>query len=43
MINDNPGKTHKEIMSIVGTEWKKLTPDEKKVYVEMSKNDIADR
>jgi len=27
MINENPGKTHKEIMSIVGTEWKKLTPD----------------
>lgn len=42
-INENPDKNHKEVMSIVGAAWKKMTDPEKEKYVKMSNDDIAAR
>ena len=44
-LNQEPGekKTHKEIMAIVGERWKNLKLEEKEIYIQMSKADIAER
>lgn len=43
LINQNKGKTHKEIMALVGEKWKKMSDEEKIPYQEMSKQDIQKR
>jgi len=40
LITENKGKTHKEIMALVGEKWKSMSDEDKKPYVEMSKADI---
>ena len=40
LIANNKGKTHKEIMALVGENWKKMSDEEKKPYQELSKKDI---
>ena len=40
LITENKGKSHKEIMALVGEKWKAMTEEDKKPYVEMTKSDI---
>lgn len=43
IIAQNPGKNHKEIMSIMGAQWKSLTAKDKEKYELASKADISKR
>lgn len=43
IASENPDKSHKEVMQLVGAAWKKLTDPEKEIYKKMSEDDVAAR